>query len=141
MIRLHGHRTGMPRIAEYGVTEVADIAFVKEARAFIAELRVSDEVLEYIVDMVRATREHPSLLCGASPRATNMLATAARALAARTSPSMRDRQPFATVVWWFLSTARYGPRSCNFLKARSSNRSTTIWDNLFSGRFAFRSAA
>jgi MoxR-like ATPase len=37
---------------------------------------------DYVVDLVRATREHPSLLTGASPRACNMLATAARAHAA-----------------------------------------------------------
>jgi MoxR-like ATPase len=34
------------------------------------------------VDMVRATRARPALECGASPRAANMLASAARALAA-----------------------------------------------------------
>jgi MoxR-like ATPase len=35
-----------------------------------------------VVDLVRATRGRPALLCGASPRAAAMLATAARARAA-----------------------------------------------------------
>jgi MoxR-like ATPase len=39
-------------------------------------------VLDYVVDVCRATREQAALLCGASPRATTMLAGAARALAA-----------------------------------------------------------
>jgi MoxR-like ATPase len=34
------------------------------------------------VDLVRASREHPSVLHGASPRAASMLAAAARARAA-----------------------------------------------------------
>jgi MoxR-like ATPase len=39
-------------------------------------------VVDYVVDLVRATRGRPALLCGASPRAASMLATAARARAA-----------------------------------------------------------
>ncbi|MEZ6196918.1 MAG: MoxR family ATPase, partial [Planctomycetota bacterium] len=52
------------------------------ARRAIAEIRLSEEVIVYIVDVVRATRDHASLMCGASPRAANMLATASRAWAA-----------------------------------------------------------
>jgi MoxR-like ATPase len=37
--------------------------------------------MEYIVDVVRSTREEPSLSYGASPRAANMLAVASRAVA------------------------------------------------------------
>jgi cyclophilin family peptidyl-prolyl cis-trans isomerase len=36
---------------------------------------------DYVVDLVRATREHPALRWGASPRSANMLASAARAAA------------------------------------------------------------
>jgi MoxR-like ATPase len=45
-------------------------------------VRIEDSVLDYLVDVVRSTREHPALRCGASPRAVNMLAAAVRALAA-----------------------------------------------------------
>jgi MoxR-like ATPase len=43
---------------------------------------VSDAIIDYIVDLVRATRERPSISYGASPRAATMLTTAARSLAA-----------------------------------------------------------
>ncbi|HLQ36509.1 MAG TPA: MoxR family ATPase, partial [Planctomycetota bacterium] len=60
---------------------VVDHAFVTAARAAVAAVHLPDPVVDYIVDLVRSTREHPALLCGASPRAVNMLAAAARALA------------------------------------------------------------
>jgi MoxR-like ATPase len=44
----------------------------------VAAVRLSDEIVDYVVDLVRATREHPALVCGASPRAASMLASAAR---------------------------------------------------------------
>lgn len=46
-----------------------------------AGLYISDSVGAYLVDLVRATREHPDLRQGASPRATLALAKLARAAA------------------------------------------------------------
>ena len=51
-------------------------------RAAIAGIRLVDEVVGYVVGLVRATRETPDLETGASPRSAAMLATAARARAA-----------------------------------------------------------
>ena len=82
MVQLHGHLSSMPRLEELGIEPVADLAFIEGARGAIAGLRASDELLAYVVDLVRATREHPALLAGASPRATNMLTATARARAA-----------------------------------------------------------
>lgn len=48
----------------------------------IEEIHLSDEVEYYIVDLVRATREHRQLEFGASPRAALALWKAARAMAA-----------------------------------------------------------
>ena len=48
----------------------------------IAQIRVSDAIIDYIVDLVRSTRERPSISFGASPRAATMLTTASRAYAA-----------------------------------------------------------
>jgi MoxR-like ATPase len=48
----------------------------------VQQVRTSDAILDYIVDLVRATRERPSIAFGASPRAANMLTTASRAFAA-----------------------------------------------------------
>ena len=54
----------------------------KSQRSAVSALEVADEVVAYVVDVVRASREHPSLEVGASPRAINMLCLASRALAA-----------------------------------------------------------
>jgi MoxR-like ATPase len=82
MVRVHGHRTATPPISELGIRSVAALEDVLAMRAAVAALRLSDELVDYVVDLVRATRGRPALLCGASPRAANMLATAARAHAA-----------------------------------------------------------
>ena len=41
-----------------------------------------DELVAYLVDIVRATRQHESVLVGAGPRATQSLIMSARAYAA-----------------------------------------------------------
>lgn len=51
-------------------------------RAALAGVTVREDLLAYAVDVVRATRTHGSVLVGAGPRATQALATAARACAA-----------------------------------------------------------
>jgi len=82
MVRVHGHRTATPSLAELGVTPVASLEVLTRMRATVAAIRLSDDVVDYVVDLVRATRARPQLLCGASPRSASMLATAARAHAA-----------------------------------------------------------
>ncbi|HDJ84079.1 MAG TPA: magnesium chelatase, partial [Desulfurococcaceae archaeon] len=65
------------------VDQVAGPKEVLEASKTVAEkVKVDDTILEYIVDLVRATREHPSVLLGGSPRAEVMLLYASRAYAA-----------------------------------------------------------
>lgn len=78
----HGHRTTMPKLADFDVRSVMTISELTDARAAVNAIRLSDPIIDYIVDLVRATRDHPSLQFGASPRAANMLASAARAGAA-----------------------------------------------------------
>jgi len=82
MVRVHGHRTVTPPLSEFGIRPVATLDDVIAMRATVAGLRLSDEIVEYVVGLVRSTRGRPALACGASPRAANMLATAARARAA-----------------------------------------------------------
>lgn len=82
LVRLHGHTGGMPSLEEMGVRPVVDLATILAARDLIKQVELSESLIDYIVDIVRATRAHPSLMSGASPRACNMLATAARAYAA-----------------------------------------------------------
>ena len=52
------------------------------ATATLSQVTVADEITQYVVRLVRATREHSELSVGASPRAAVMLAGAARARAA-----------------------------------------------------------
>jgi MoxR-like ATPase len=82
MVERHGTRIATPRPEEHGVTPVADLARVLEARAVARATTLAGPVLDYVVDLVRATRGRATLLCGASPRGAIMLSAAARALAA-----------------------------------------------------------
>jgi MoxR-like ATPase len=82
VVRRHGHRTTMPRLADFDIRPVADLALLIAMRQAIQQIRTSDAILDYIVDLVRATRERPSIAFGASPRAATMLTTASRAYAA-----------------------------------------------------------
>jgi MoxR-like ATPase len=51
-------------------------------RESLESIRVKEELSAYIVDIVRQTRKHPSVLVGAGPRATQSLILAARTQAA-----------------------------------------------------------
>ncbi len=82
IVERHGHRTTMPRLDEFGLAPAANLQELDEIRGFVEGIRLADDMVAYIVDVIRATREHPALQYGASPRAANMVATAARALAA-----------------------------------------------------------
>jgi MoxR-like ATPase len=81
IVRLHGNQTAMPRIEEFAIEQVVDTASLQQIRQTVRQMRLAEEMVDYVVDLIRATRVHPSILHGASPRAANMLATAARALA------------------------------------------------------------
>ena len=81
IVRQHGHRSAMPRLEEFGLEPVADVAVLADAREAVTKVRLSDELIDYIVDVIRSTREHSSLDVGASTRAANMLAAGVRAYA------------------------------------------------------------
>jgi len=81
IVRRHGHRSAMPRLEDFGLVPVADGKMLALIRDAVADVRLSDPLIDYIVDVIRATREHASLEVGASTRAANMLASAVRAYA------------------------------------------------------------
>jgi MoxR-like ATPase len=81
IVRRHGHRSAMPRLEDFGLQAVADSAMLAAMREAVTHIRLSDPLIDYIVDVIRATREHSSLEVGASTRAANMLASAVRAFA------------------------------------------------------------
>lgn len=78
----HGSRFGAPKPSDWAVERVADAAQIAEAIGVVRENRLVSDVVNYVVALVRATRESPELEAGASPRAAAMLAGAARARAA-----------------------------------------------------------
>lgn len=82
IVERHGHRTMMPKLSEFGMSAVASLEEIGQVRRFVEQIRLSSDLADYIVDIVRATREHPSLQFGASPRSATMLASSSRAYAA-----------------------------------------------------------
>ncbi len=64
-----------------GVRAVAGAGELAAARAEISSIRVDDAVRRYIVDVVRATRDSPSVTLGVSPRGAAMLLHASKAWA------------------------------------------------------------
>jgi len=69
----------MSDLAAFGMTAVATTADVLAARASLADVTVDEGVAGYVASIVRATREHPSVILGASPRAGVSLLAASRA--------------------------------------------------------------
>ncbi len=82
IVARHGQRPVAGRIEDFGITALAGLEELAAIRAFVGTIKLNREVVEYIVDIVRATREHGGLQYGASPRAASVLAAAARAHAA-----------------------------------------------------------
>ncbi len=68
---LRRHLGGLERLepSELGVTAVASVEEVLAARKTLDGVTVDPSVLEYVMQVARATREHPAVLLGASPRA------------------------------------------------------------------------
>ncbi|MEQ4205259.1 MoxR family ATPase [Actinopolymorpha sp. B17G11] len=64
-----------------GVRPVAGPAELAAARQAVAQVQIHPEVLGYVVDICRASRESPSLRLGVSPRGATALMRAARAWA------------------------------------------------------------
>jgi len=80
---LSRHAAGFdPRDLEAaGLRPVAGAAELAAARAAVARVQLRPEVLAYVVDVSRASRESPSLRLGVSPRGATALMRAARAWA------------------------------------------------------------
>ena len=82
IVARYGENRGMPTPAELGIVAVATPASLDAAVATVKSVTLAENVTDYVVRLVRATRESPDLSCGASPRAAVLLAGAARARAA-----------------------------------------------------------
>ncbi len=81
IVASHGARSGSVSVEDAGVQSVADGATLDAAAACVAGIRMTDEIISYVVRIVRETRTSPDIATGASPRASAMLAAASRARA------------------------------------------------------------
>ncbi|MFD9896027.1 AAA family ATPase [Amycolatopsis sp. NPDC059027] len=68
-------------LAAAGVRPVAGAAELEAARRAVANVTVGPEVIGYVVDLCRATRELPSVRLGVSPRGATALLAVSRAWA------------------------------------------------------------
>jgi MoxR-like ATPase len=78
------HESGFDPEAGGGVHLLDAVLTVEQARAcrsLVDQVRVAPEIREYIASITRATRQDPSLVLGASPRASIALMRAGRAAA------------------------------------------------------------
>lgn len=82
IVSAHGNRSGMKSTAAFGVEPIVTAEQLADAVGSVQQVRLQDDVIAYIVDIVRTTRETPALSHGASPRAAAAIAAAARARAA-----------------------------------------------------------
>jgi MoxR-like ATPase len=70
------------RLDEIELTRLTDTAAIPTCRQEVKQMKMEPGVQGYIVDIVRKTREHPSILYGASPRASVAMLMCSKALAA-----------------------------------------------------------
>ena len=77
-----GQRAGPQRPEDFGIAAVTSAERLGAAMAAVKGVTLAPDVIDYIVRLVRSTRESADLSSGASPRAAVLLANAARAQAA-----------------------------------------------------------
>jgi MoxR-like ATPase len=80
---LNRHLGGLEQLdpAELGVAPVATVADVLAAREVLGGVTVDPAVVAYVTEVARATREHPAVLLGASPRAAVSVLVSSKARA------------------------------------------------------------
>mgnify|MGYP001554807081 CR=1 FL=1 len=82
IVATYGVQSGQTAPADMGVAQVVTAKALNAATAAVAAVKLGDEVVTYVLDLVRSTRETADLQSGASPRSAAQLALAARARAA-----------------------------------------------------------
>ncbi len=80
--RMLGNDAPESTLAAGGVQAVLQADVIPEMRQALLGVVMRDELVGYLVDLVRATRQEESVLVGAGPRATQSLLLASRAHAA-----------------------------------------------------------
>lgn len=87
-VLLRFHNLGdMFNILEFGINKVANEKSILEAREEIRNIHLEKSIADYIVKLVVATRNHPYVILGASPRGGLSFVAIAKASAARSGRS------------------------------------------------------
>jgi MoxR-like ATPase len=81
VLRAHHHGFDPRDLRAAGIKPVASVDDLAAGRQAVRRVSATEPVLEYVVDLCRATREAPSLELGASPRGTTALLAVAKARA------------------------------------------------------------
>ncbi len=77
-----GEHAGPALAADFGIGAVTSAAQLNAAAQAVKGIKLADSIIDYVVRLVRATRDSADLSAGGSPRAAVLLANAARARAA-----------------------------------------------------------
>jgi len=77
--RMLGRDSPEAVLAQGNVKPVVSMGELKDLRACLENITVRSEIMDYLVDIIRTTRTHESVLVGAGPRATQALLLAGRA--------------------------------------------------------------
>ncbi len=83
------------------IQPLPDVSAIQHCRAEVRAMRMEPGVQKYVVEIVRKTRNHPTILYGASPRASIALLLCSKALAAvrgRDFPTPDDIRDIAAPV-------------------------------------------
>src|SRR5881394_3868313 len=80
--RMLGAQSPEATLASGAVQTVIKAEDLQALREQLISITVREDIVAYLVDVVRATRQHESVLVGAGPRATQALLHGSRALAA-----------------------------------------------------------
>ncbi len=81
ILNLHHEGFRTDRLEEVGIEPVMDAQTLEAVRQVVCAVRVEPEVRDYILQIVRRTRQNEFLLVGASPRAGIALLNVSKALA------------------------------------------------------------
>jgi len=88
-------------LEQLNIQPLTDVGAIQHCRLEVRQMRMEPGVQNYIVDIVRKTRSHPTILYGASPRASIALLLCSKALAAirgRDFPTPDDIRDIAMPV-------------------------------------------
>eukprot|EP00435_Cladocopium_sp_Y103_P077708 s1_g1447.t1 len=82
IVSRHGSHSLAQNPSEDDVQPIVNAEMLERARQVVSGVTLTQEIVDYVVSLVRVTRETPVFSVGTSPRAAVMLSTSARAYAA-----------------------------------------------------------